>query len=271
MIAMKGDACDDLPIHRALERCVDVCRRDERIHALCVHGSIATGCVDEFSDLDVGCLVDDGQIDGMLANEDIIRDIAPIVARLPQADYEGTTFIIHRVDAYLLKADYNFFSVESPPSWLNGDYEVLYDRSGGRLEACKTAAPPVPVPAGLGPDELCIKLFNMARMIGRGEIMEAWDILNTLRDPGLLGLIHAGVDGPFRNYRRAEMLYSADELDRLRRTFARADAGDIRSAMSAIARYACDLMPDGSVTSEQRATLDELLRLAGAEPLSGAK
>jgi len=226
-------------LEQALLRCQACLPADDRVLGLCVFGSVAAGRADAHSDIDLGLLVGQEQLDSLLAAPDLIARVAPVIAWAASRAGDNCLFAIHEFECGFVKIDYNFFTSDDVPSWLSGEAEILYDRSGA-LTTLKAIRHVRQEPRGFPCEYFWIGIWNATRMLRRGELLEACDILNHLRDPLMMDLLSRAFQLPFQNYRRVEERYPPNVVQWLRRTFARPEPEELLSAlaeMAALYRY----------------------------------
>jgi predicted nucleotidyltransferase len=250
-------------LEQILARCQAHLVTDSRVLGLCVFGSLAIGHTDEFSDIDLGILVEQDQLDTILADRDLIRGVAPLLISGPALADDDCVFALHDVDGRLVKVDYNYFSDNRPPPWLSSESRVLFDHSSTLAELI--ALPGVQQqPASIPSDAFWVEMWSAARMVRRGELFEACDILNHLRDPVLTRLLSQVHGVPFQNYRRLEELYPTEIVERLRHTFARPDQGDLENAIAQLAALYLDTlrMTGEGVSQEVETAIDRILEFA---------
>lgn len=250
-----------------LEKVLSLCKThlvtDSRVLGLCVFGSLSIEQADEFSDIDLGILVEEDQIEVMLSDREIIEGVAPLLACSPTTVDDDCIFALHDVDGRLVKIDYNYFSDRRIPPWLSIDTRVVFDPSVKLAQL--VAIPPEKEQLGsFSSDYFCIQLWSAVRMLRRGELFEACDILNHLRDPVLTRLLGRVYNIPLQNYRRVEQLYPTEIVERLRHTFARPEPDDLNEALAHLAAlylHAIALTKE-HIGAKERHTIDRILQFA---------
>ncbi|MFH2053341.1 MAG: hypothetical protein ABIK96_12830 [bacterium] len=218
---------------RAIGWWVDCLRKDTRISGICCFGSLATGAADAYSDLDLGLLVADEQIAGFASSREVPEGVAPVAAMAPCPGDENCILVLHRFGGEYLKVDYNYFSARTPLPWYGREVRVLFDRDGALDTISRRSRD---APGGSEPDYglVAMLLWNAVRMVQRGELMEAVDVLAQLRDPLLTGLVCQRYGRVFLNYRRVESTYPPEVVDMLRRTYAGPDTEELWRAIAAV-------------------------------------
>lgn len=156
---------------------------DGRFVSLLQHGSHALGQVDQYSDIDLTCIVADGQIRSVLDDrEKIVKMFGSLVMCKTAPIGEGRQVLFCLFSKFFLRVDIVF----SELSELMGFKEeplIVWDNSGGKLaeyiETCTIGWP------RLESDDLDSRFWlcleQAARRLGRGELFEVLDILAVLR------------------------------------------------------------------------------------------
>ena len=223
-----------------LERALTFFAADGRFSALLVAGSAIDGAMDEFSDLDLVVVCTDAARAAIM-DADARRRIAEGLGDL-QAAFTGEhvgepRLLICLYGPPLLHVDLKFVAaddlderVETPLVAWAGDPSIRERLRAG------TAAWPDRAP-GWFEERFWIWVHYGATKIGRGEHLEALNMLGFLRDQVLGPLISRSVGREQRGVRRLERL--APELaGRLEETIATAERQDLKRAYeAAIALY----------------------------------
>lgn len=215
-------------LNHAVDRCCSVLRQEPLVEAVYLVGSLARGDADAHSDVDLCIVVAPGCSEAVLARaEAIAAQVGPALAgaRLPGSSCYA---MLYDFSGCVIKIDYDYFGLDQLPvlitKSLNSrtylvDRRLLFDRHGG-AESAFAAAAIQPVSERFHPEAwFPISAWSVIRMVGRGELLEAVDILNHMRDPLITRLLSRAFDVPFENYRRMEKKLPDAIMDCLRRTF----------------------------------------------------
>lgn len=217
-------------LENALEQCQTHLVMDSRVLGLCVFGSLASGDADEYSDIDLGILVEHVQLDDVLSDSDLIAGVAPLLVRSSTLDNDNCVFALHEFGGRPIKVDYNYFDTTSSPPWFLKNVRILYDPSG---ELSQFIALPCDerLQSSIPSEYFWVALWSAIRMFRRGELLEACDILNHLRDPVVTQLLSVAYGVPFQNYRRFEQVYPPRIVEWMRRTVARPEPAELKTAL----------------------------------------
>ncbi|MBN1153273.1 MAG: nucleotidyltransferase domain-containing protein [Dehalococcoidia bacterium] len=237
---MPSTGPDDNAFRSLLARCTSALTADRRVLGLCLFGSLASNTHDCASDIDLGILVDEGQLAGMLEDGRWMRDVAPILVHGTIGSDTACLCALHRWMQYIIKVDYTLFHPAALPPWYHTDVCILYDPTATFLTLSRSS-PHAPCPPSLNPDDFWIGFSSALRMLRRGECLEALDILTSLRDPTVTYLLSDVYRIPFRNYRHAEATYPAVVLLALHDTYASPTRDDILRALVQLGTLYCDV------------------------------
>lgn len=214
---------------RIVNRCREVLSSDTRLMGAYLVGSLARGEADENSDIDL-CVVTDGQ-----RHQEVLSDAQATAICIGEAlttDWlAGATCFsaIYAVNEAVVKVDFDYFDL---PTFHNlaqqsaGNHALLSHRTllfdhSGELETHfrnPRLASPHATPRTHG--QFLISAWNVVRMLRRGEVIDAIDNLNRMRDPWLTEILCISQGVPFENYRRIETRLPAGLLAQLVDTFA---------------------------------------------------
>ena len=218
-----------------LESALERLAGDPRFAGVGGGGSLLTGGVDEFSDLDLVIAVEPAFYEEVLGSmEEIAAELGPAVSAF-RGDHVGEPrLLICLYGPPLLHVDLKFVSLEDFGDRVE-DPVVLWERDGKLGEALGRGVAAYPQPDLQWIEErFWTWVHYTAARIGRGELFEAIDSLAFLRrqvlGPLILRLHGARPTGVRRIERVAPGL-----ADRLRRTVAAHDAGSCFDALAAAA------------------------------------
>lgn len=226
------------PFQSFIDKAVQQCRQDPEAVGLAAGGSWASGEIDQYSDLDLVLVL----TRPIAPDTELMRTYAARFGSLLasfRGDHVGEPrLLIALYDAPLLHVDIKFLTpaefyqrVENPA--------VLWERDGlltAIIRQSGAAYPPFDFQ--WTEDRFWIWMHYAALKIGRGEFMEAIDFLAFIRNSVLGPLLHLKNRGLPRGVRRAEVVFSPAELNRLQQTVATPDrASLLRSMMEAISLY----------------------------------
>lgn len=214
-----------------------------------VSGSLASGAVDRWSDLDIELVVATRAevADTVAWMREQVRGLGPLLAEFPATHiglpdlwiyfFADPTGVI-KVDVLVM--DRAMF-VEFP------DARIVAD-PGGRLADVRATSKPAGWPAPDFADlhaKLTGWLWYTATKIERGELFEAADSLSVMRARALLPCLALVEDLPAEGYRRIEQRLSAPRLERLRATHPAAlERGPLYTALLALGRLFADVQDD---------------------------
>jgi len=216
------------------DRLMAIVQGDDRIRALLVCGSHATGTADEFSDLDIGLVITDVAYEHVLARPDeLVRAIGesllledfgnPANLHVILSDGADLELIIHREGELTL---------ERP-------YRVLLDK-GGVEDRARERPPPPSRPADSEQTRQLVHGFwrdvgHVITALGRGNILWAHGQLEELRSTCIaLARLEAGVEADDEPYWKVDEALPGDRLAALRATVAPPEIGSMRDAALAL-------------------------------------
>jgi len=239
---------------------------------------LARGDADGNSDVDLCVLVSDGQLDS------ILKQTAEMAARagpvLVSDQFLGLTSYcaLYKMANHIVKVDFDYFTVgQLPDLIMTGmntetylfNRRLLYDRHGN-VGDMFNSLPPCPPPVSSPPSvaSFAISAWSVVRMTRRGELLEAVDIMNHMRDPLLTELLCRKYNVPFENFRRMEEKLPCDIVDWLRRTIARPITGEVLYSlreMIGLYLHLCTDLAEGVTSKDGSAcerVFDEIERLS---------
>ena len=204
-------------------------------------GSVASGNVDELSDLDLELIVHDA------ANRQKVRDDVDRMIRelaKPIAHFPATHLGLRELEVYFLDYESTVVKVDiwtadmgSLPLLL--DAALIHDPGGvvaqarARLRAHSSSDAPADY------DDLhhkfCGWMWFTAVKIRRGHLFEAVESLDFMRSYALLPLLHAARSNPLHGYRHLEQRLASTTLAELRETYpSRHDHAEITRAFGSL-------------------------------------
>ncbi|GAB3804315.1 aminoglycoside 6-adenylyltransferase [Spirosoma humi] len=211
------------PFQSFIDKAVLVCQQDPEAIGLAAGGSWISGEVDAYSDLDL-VLVTSRQIAPDVSHmRDYASRFGTMLASF-RGDHVGEPrLLISLYESPLLHVDIKFLTpvefyerVENPV--------VLWERERlltTIIQHSTASYPPVDFQAT--EDRFWIWIHYAALKVGRGEYIEATDFLAFVRNAVLGPLLHLKNGGLPRGVRRAETVFDAVDLMRLRKTVATPD------------------------------------------------
>jgi predicted nucleotidyltransferase len=232
------------------------------VAAIFLIGSLAQGNDDESSDIDLCIVVNDNEYYEMVSSiPEIASSLGPFCVGghvFGPKSYSAIYIYGHNI----VKVDFDLCTIAEFPRLIEDSFSTqtylynrrtLFDRDGLEASVLESMAETFSVVA----DEeqiigFVIQAISALKMIKRGELFEAYDILNHLRDPFLTKLLCTGAKIPFENYRRIENKLTKNELLRLYRTIAIPKPSDLLIALKELIEfYQLALLKNGLRTSPQ--------------------
>lgn len=219
-----------------LTRTVKEVESRPEIDGLIFMGSYVTQMQDENSDVDLVIIIRNENLAESVFAWKSYLSLLPTVLVMNELESLVCVATLETTSVGLLKIDYDFISTEN----INDEVQkamitetglchgkILFDRSGhlARAYACSKPSLIYPKYPVTTMDQFIITTWSLIRMLNRGEVFEAYDILIAMRDPHILSLVMQLHDVPFENYRRFEV-----KID--------------MSWQKKIARTICDPVPD---------------------------
>ena len=208
--ALNGHELDDL-----LTRIVKEVESRPKLDGLIFMGSYAQQIQDKNSDVDIVIITRSDALTESVFAWKIYLSSLPTVLVMDELESLAWVATLESTSVGLVKIDYDFISTEN----LNNEVQkaittrtglchgqILFDRSGHLTQAytdSKLFLNSSKYPATTM-EQFIITTWSLIRMLDRGEVFEAHDILNTMRDPHILSLVMRVHDVPFENYRRLE-------------------------------------------------------------------
>jgi len=229
------------PLDEMVERCTAALAVDCRISACYLVGSLARGDADVNSDVDLLVLVEGGRVESVLTEaESITSLVAPVLASdcLPDSMCFS---VLYEVLDRVVKVDYDFVDERECANLAAESRAIrhslsqcrpIFDRRRDKtplLSNIETCASREESRIGTW---FYIQAWSAIRMIRRGELLEAFDIVNHMRDPHVTRLVcnHASI--PFENYRRMEQRLPEDLAAWLYRTTSGPDRTGLLNSLS---------------------------------------
>ena len=232
--------------HRSfLGRCVDALAADPRIVGVAGGGSLVTGGMDAFSDLDLVVAVEPAAYGQVLHDRQRIAARAGTLLASFTGEHVGERrLLICLYDAPLLHVDLKFVSLDDVAVRVE-DPLVLFERDGRltRALADGSAAYPTPTPQWIE-DRFWVWVHYVAAHVGRGELFEALDGLSLLRALALGPLALAGRGARPAGVRRLEQ-HAPDAARALRSTVSAYGAPECLAALRAAVDAYQGLRPAG--------------------------
>jgi predicted nucleotidyltransferase len=222
---------------------------DPRVVGVAGGGSLVTGNIDEFSDLDLVIVVDDEAYEGVLAARRTLAAALGTLLECFTGEHVGEPrLLICLYGPPLLHVDLKFVPLRDAHVRVE-DPVILYEREARLSAALSRGAARFPEPdqAWLG-ERFWIWVHYGATKIGRGELFEALDFLSFLRGSVLGPLILEKVGSRPSGVRRLEVAAPtwAKELER---TVATHDARQCLDALEAAVSLYRRLRPESTAES----------------------
>ncbi len=241
---------------RFLAEAVARLAEDPRVVGIAGGGSLVTGTVDEFSDLDLVVVVDDEAYESVLAERrTLAAALGPLLQCFTGEHVGEPRLLICLYGPPLLHVDLKFVALRDAHVRVE-DPVILYEREARLSAALSRGASRFPAPDQdwLG-ERFWIWIHYGATKIGRGELFEALDFLSFLRGSVLGPLILEKVGARPSGVRRLEVAAPlwAKELER---TVATHDARECLEALEATVSLYRRLRPEStSESAVERATM----------------
>ena len=246
---------------RMTERIAAIGQADDRIRAVLLYGSHATGTADAYSDLDVGLVVADDAYDEVLARPGEL--VAAIGDALLVEDF-GDPANLHLVLAD--GADLELIVGRASEVTLERPYRVLLDKDGLE-EAARDRRPPPVADVDTERVRQLVHWFwhdvgHVIAALGRGHLLWAHGQLEELRGVCLgLARLESGVEIDDEPYWKIDAVLPEERLAALRATVVAPEAEPMRDAALALADFYRELAPAVAATHgiEYPTELDRLL------------
>lgn len=233
-------------------------------------GSLARKTADEYSDIDLVVVVHNDINKEINYWESFFNDEKNIIVSQIMEHGNWLSTLV-KTDDQIIKVDYDFVNYEELGESLKSSFDmgtgicdgnILFERD--RLLSKiynECSSQKVNRNPDININELIIHLYSAIRMYKRGELFEANDIINQIRDPFLLSLIGRRNNQPFENYRKLEKKYPNDITDKLRATYCKIDSIELEQALLALGLLIdAEVIHKGKVaTIEQKEIINELL------------
>ena len=243
-----------LTIHeKLLKKFISIISCDDTIHCMLLAGSLARGEGDKYSDIDLTLIAESGKLLEMQSRlPDLTRKCSTrlLGGFLPDTN---TYAVLYEIDGLLIKVDFDCFdkfelSLKIKKSNYLSEYfsdsRILFSRSKEIEYEIKSIKRGIFRGDNDETSSFLLSAWTVVRMLNRGEVLEAWDVLNHMRDPYVTRLLCCRYSIGFRNYRRMETLLPYSALKQLKRTFARPQARDIPDALRELIKLYIRLRED---------------------------
>ncbi|MFY2557790.1 hypothetical protein ACN469_09190 [Corallococcus terminator] len=219
---------------RFLDAALAAWSSDPRLVGVAAGGSLLTGRMDAFSDLDLVLVCrDDAREEVQQGRQDLARRAGPLLQGFTGEHVGEPRLLICLYGPPLLHVDLKFVSLSELGSRIE-DPKVLWEREGALTRRLsQTEARPLPALAPQGvEDRFWVWIHYGADKVRRGELLECIDLLTFLRGQVLAPLAGAAEGQVIRGVRRVEQDLSK-WAPALAATVARADAVDCGRALHA--------------------------------------
>jgi len=241
-----------------IARAVPLLAADPRLVGVAAAGSYATGTMDEYSDLDLVIAVEPAGLAAVLAERAAIAaSLGPLLAAFTGEHVGEPRLLICLYGPPLLHVDLKFVGLPDIAYHRVDDPVVLWQRDGALERAMLGSRGSWPAPdLQWIEDRFWVWVHYGAAKIGRGELLEAVDMLGFLRARVLGPLVLHAAGAPPMGVRRIET--AAPHLaPALARTVAGPEAAALARALLASAGLYREL--------RERAASAELVRRGDAE------
>ena len=234
---------DEGTARRTAERIAAIGQADDRIRAVLLYGSHATGSADAFSDLDIGLVVADDAYDDVLARPgDLAWAIGEPLLLEDFGDPANLHVILHDgVDLELIIGRASELTLELP-------YRVLLDKDGVEEQALDRRPPPN---ADVDSERVrqLVHWFwhdvdHVITALGRGHLLWAHGQLEELRGACLgLARLESGLEIDDEPYWKIDAALPEERLAALRATVVEPEVGPMRDAALALTDVYRELAP----------------------------
>lgn len=184
------------PQREFLEQIIDSLKRDDRLLGVAIGGSYLSGEMDEYSDLDLLVVVDDGYYQQVLEErQQIASNLGSLLAAFTGEHVGEPRLLICLYDNPLIHVDLKFLLLQDFKTDRVENPDILWER--GNLLTLAVSENPRNYPS-LDPqwieDRFWVWVHYGATKLGRGELFEAIDFLSFLRGQVLapLAKVQAG-------------------------------------------------------------------------------
>ena len=223
-------------LNDTIDRCCAVLKAEPKVVALYLLGSLAGREADSNSDIDLCVLLNTRDLEPTVARaDDIASEVGSVLVGGRSPD--STTYsVLYDVSGRIIKVDYDYFSISQFPSVVSRSMstrtylsrrKLLFDRRGDAEQQFLTEHPPVRSQKESRSAWFMINAWSAIRMVRRGELLEAFDIINHMRDPHVTALLCRAFGVPFENFRRLETKLPPHIIDWLHRTIAMPRRDDV--------------------------------------------
>jgi len=212
-------------------------RRDPRVAAVAMAGSIAEGHSDIYSDVDLVVVVDDEAFEEVMAERlALIASWAELVVGFTGEHVGEPRLIITLVGPPLLHVDFKFVRVADFAERAD-DPQILWARDGSAVAAVTRRSESASLDLQWIEDRFWVWVHYGATKLGRGELYEFLGFLGYLREAVLGPLAAHRVGAPPRGVRRLESIAPAEARE-LRATVCGYDSEDAgRALLSGVELY----------------------------------
>ncbi len=235
-------------LHSAIARL----RADDRVVGVAVGGSFLSGSMDEYSDLDLVIAVEPARVDSIMADRhDIAAALGPLLAAFTGEHVGEPRVLICLFGPPLIHVDLKFMSLTDVADRVETPV-VLWQRGTCMSTAMQGTEAECPAPdLQWIEDRFWVWVHYGAGKIGRGEILEAHDLLAFLRARVLGPLALADSDARPCGVRKLES-EAPRYLPELRNTIAAYDQGSCLEALETAANLYRKLRAGPTINRIQR-------------------
>ncbi len=208
-----------LKIHKQfISNTIDVFSKDKRIVGILAGGSLITGDMDEFSDIDFVIVSTNENYDEIMAERfDIVRSLGNVIAVFTGEHVGEPRLLVCLYEQNTLHVDFKFVKLDDVHKRIE-DPVVLWQQGNLVDEQMKKSSAHFPTPEIQWiEDRFWIWIHYVALKIGRGELFETIDFISFLRQSAIGPLVLMKGGHLPRGVRKLE--FDAEEhLERLKQT-----------------------------------------------------
>jgi predicted nucleotidyltransferase len=256
---------------RICYRTIEKLKKYPMFDGLILTGSFAKDNQDIYSDIDFMIVVQEKSLaDGFALWKSFLSCLNSVLVLDELAPLEWISSL-ETTSNGIFKIDYDFVTENKLQEMIETSFaagtglchgKILFDKSGTVQKAYDFVHPPderlqfslVKI------NQFIITAWSAIRMLYRGELFEAYDIVNSMRNPHILSLLMQLHETPFENYRHFEEKINPEWKERIAGTICGVNGKELVGACLALISIFQDLWKESGnkITDQQKTVIDAM-------------
>lgn len=253
---------------RICYRTIEKLKKYTMVDGLILTGSFAKDNQDIYSDIDFVIVVQEKSLaDGFALWKSFLSCLNSVLVLDELAPLEWISSL-ETTSNGIFKIDYDFVTENKLQEMIETSFaagtglchgKIFFDKSGNIRKTYSIVHPSkgsLQVPL-VKINQFIITAWSAIRMLYRGELFEAYDIVNSMRNPHILSLLMQLHETPFENYRHFEDKINPEWKERIAGTICEVNGKEIAGACLALIDVFKDLWKENGnkITEQQKAVI----------------